>query len=152
MTQFRGLGRNTKKKGIVRFLVQMKTLKLALLTFIRTCRTCWFLSTHHTTTDIALLKDKFVQVSMFQTNFYASHYWVWAHSKKQVWNKQDWESNLRPRVDCFKIKLRPCRDHVLQEYVLQEYVLQEYVSQEHDLLRPCLRRICLLDHVLRPCL
>ena len=62
--------------------------------------------------------------------------------------KQDWESNLRPRVDCFKIKLRPCQDHVFQEYVFQEYVFQEYVSLEHDLLRPCLWS----PYLSRPCL
>ena len=66
-----------------------------------------------------------------------------------IWNcchsaEQDWESNLRLRVDCFKIKLRPCQDHVCQvhvcldhvcqDHVCQDHIYQGHVSQEHDLI------------------
>ena len=46
-------------------------------------------------------------------------------------NKQDWESNLRPRVNCFKIKLRACKDHNCKVHVCLEYVCQDHVCQVH---------------------
>ena len=67
--------------------------------------------------------------------------------------KQDWESNLRPRVDWFKMKLRPCQDHVYQLCVCLEHVCQDHVCQSPCLSRPCLSRPCLSRPCLsRPCL
>ena len=51
--------------------------------------------------------------------------------------------NLRPRVDLFKIKLRPsqdhdCQDQVCQDHVCQDHGFQDHVSQDHVFLsRPC---------------
>ena len=39
--------------------------------------------------------------------------------------------NLRPRVDCFKIKFRPCQDHVFQVHVCLDHVCQDHVFQDH---------------------
>ena len=66
------------------------------------------------------------------------HYLNWVF---KTWFKQDWESNLRPRVDCFKIKLRPCQDHVFQVHVCLDHVCQDHV------LRPCLSRPCQFDPI-----
>ena len=45
--------------------------------------------------------------------------------------KQDWESNLRPRVNCCKIKLRPCQDHVCEVNVCPDHVCLDHVYQDH---------------------
>ena len=39
--------------------------------------------------------------------------------------------NLRPRVDVFKIKLRPFQDHVCQDQVCQDHVCQDHGFQDH---------------------
>ena len=37
--------------------------------------------------------------------------------------------NLRPRVDCFKIKFRPCQDHVCQVHVWAIFLTCEKIIQ-----------------------
>ena len=56
--------------------------------------------------------------------------------------KQDWESNLRPWVNCFKIELRACKDHVCKAHVCKAHVCQDHVCQDHV----CQVHVC-QDHV-----
>ena len=51
--------------------------------------------------------------------------------------------NLRPRVDIFKMKLRPCQDHVCQDHVCQDHVCQDHVCLDHVCqVHVCQEHVC----------